>query len=30
LVWTTDRRIHIDGGLWVGALKRLKRIVGGG
>jgi glycosyltransferase involved in cell wall biosynthesis len=28
LVWTTDRRIHIDGGLWVGALKRLKRIVG--
>jgi len=27
LVWTTDRRIHIDGGLWVGALKRLKRIV---
>jgi glycosyltransferase involved in cell wall biosynthesis len=30
LVWTTDRRIHIDGGLWVGALKRLKRIVSGG
>ena len=28
LVWTTDRRIHIDGGLWVGALKRLRRIVG--
>ena len=29
LVWTTDRRIHIDGGLWVGAFKRLKRIIGG-
>ena len=29
LVWTTDRRIHIDGGLWVGAIKRLKRIVKG-
>lgn len=29
LVWTTDRRIHIDGGMWVGAIKRLKRIVGG-
>lgn len=28
LVWTTDRRIHIDGGLWVGAVKRLKRIIG--
>ena len=28
LVWTTDRRIHIDGGLWIGALKRLKRIAG--
>ena len=28
LVWTTDRRIHIDGGLWVGAFKRLKRIIG--
>jgi glycosyltransferase involved in cell wall biosynthesis len=27
LVWTTDRRIHIDGGLWVGAIKRLKRII---
>jgi len=27
LVWTTDRRIHIDGGLVVGAIKRLKRIV---
>lgn len=27
LVWTTDRRIHIDGGLWVGAVKRLKRII---
>lgn len=28
LVWTTDRRIHIDGGLWAAMLKRLKRIVG--
>lgn len=30
LVWTTDRRIHIDGGLWIGAVKRLKRIFTGG
>lgn len=30
LVWTTDRRIHIDGGLWTGAIKRLRRILGGG
>jgi glycosyltransferase involved in cell wall biosynthesis len=29
LVWTTDRRIHIDGGLFVGTFKRLRRIVGG-
>lgn len=28
LVWTTDRRIHIDGGLWKGTTKRLKRVVG--
>lgn len=28
LVWTTDRRIHIDGGLWRGSLKRLLKIVG--
>lgn len=27
LVWTTDRRIHIDGGLWIGTIKRLKRIL---
>jgi glycosyltransferase involved in cell wall biosynthesis len=27
LVWTTDRRIHIDGGLLVGSLKRLKRVL---
>ena len=25
LVWTTDRRIQLDGGLWKGSLKRLKR-----
>lgn len=29
LVWTTDRRIHIDGGLWIGTIKRLKRILRG-
>lgn len=29
LVWTTDRRIHIDGGLLVGTFKRLRRIVAG-
>jgi glycosyltransferase involved in cell wall biosynthesis len=29
LVWTTDRRIHIDGGLWAGTIKRLNRIVKG-
>jgi glycosyltransferase involved in cell wall biosynthesis len=28
LVWTTDRRIHIDGGLWKGTIKRVKRVVG--
>jgi len=27
LVWTTDRRIHIDGGIWVGAIKRLRRVL---
>jgi glycosyltransferase involved in cell wall biosynthesis len=26
LVWTTDRRIQIDGGLWIGLVKRFKRI----
>jgi glycosyltransferase involved in cell wall biosynthesis len=28
LVWTTDRRIQIDGGLWKGIYKRLKRMIG--
>ncbi|MCA6439767.1 MAG: glycosyltransferase family 2 protein [Sediminibacterium sp.] len=28
LVWTTDRRIQIDGGLWKGTIKRIKRLVG--
>ncbi|HJV18770.1 MAG TPA: glycosyltransferase family 2 protein [Sediminibacterium sp.] len=28
LVWTTDRRIQLDGGLWKGIRKRLKRIIG--
>lgn len=28
LVWTTDRRIQLDGGLWKGIWKRLKRIIG--
>jgi glycosyltransferase involved in cell wall biosynthesis len=27
LVWTTDRRIQTDGGLWKGLVKRVKRIV---
>ncbi|MEO6313301.1 MAG: glycosyltransferase family 2 protein [Chitinophagaceae bacterium] len=27
LVWTTDRRIQMDGGLWKGFVKRIKRIV---
>lgn len=26
IVWTTDRRIQIDGGLWKGTVKRLKRL----
>jgi glycosyltransferase involved in cell wall biosynthesis len=30
IAWTTDRRIHIDGGLWIGAFKRFKRVVTGG
>jgi glycosyltransferase involved in cell wall biosynthesis len=29
LVWTTDRRIQIDGGLWKGLIKRIKRILTG-
>ncbi len=28
LVWTTDRRIQIDGGLLKGILKRIKRMIG--
>lgn len=28
LVWTTDRRIQIDGGLLKGTIKRLKRMIG--
>lgn len=27
LVWTTDRRIQTDGGLWKGLVRRIKRIV---
>ena len=27
LVWTTDRRIQLDGGLWKGLVKRVKRIL---
>lgn len=27
LVWTTDRRIQIDGGLWRGTVKRLERVL---
>jgi len=27
LTWTTDRRIQIDGGLWKGTAKRLKRVL---
>jgi hypothetical protein len=27
LVWTTDRRIQMDGGLWKGFLKRMKRML---
>ncbi|QJD94579.1 glycosyltransferase family 2 protein [Mucilaginibacter robiniae] len=26
IVWTTDRRIQIDGGLWKGIIKRIKRL----
>ena len=29
LVWTTDRRIQIDGGLWKGFVKRLMRVITG-
>ena len=29
LVWTTDRRIHLDGGLVKGLIKRVKRVVFG-
>lgn len=29
LVWTTDRRLHIDGGLWKAFKKRVKRVVTG-
>ena len=28
IVWTTDRRIQIDGGLWKATFKRLKRVFG--
>lgn len=28
LVWTTDRRIQMDGGLWRATVKRLKRVAG--
>jgi glycosyltransferase involved in cell wall biosynthesis len=28
LVWTTDRRIQLDGGLWKGIFKRMKRMIG--
>lgn len=28
IVWTTDRRIQIDGGLWKATWKRLKRVFG--
>lgn len=28
IVWTTDRRIQIDGGLWKAVAKRLKRVLG--
>lgn len=27
LVWTTDRRLHIDGGLWIGTIKRIRRVL---
>ncbi len=28
LVWTEDRRIQMDGGLWRGSIKRLRRMLG--
>ncbi len=28
LVWTEDRRIQMDGGLWKGSIKRLRRMLG--
>jgi glycosyltransferase involved in cell wall biosynthesis len=28
LVWTADRRIQMDGGLWQGSIKRIKRMLG--
>lgn len=28
IVWTTDRRVQIDGGIWKATAKRLKRILG--
>ncbi len=28
LVWTADRRIQMDGGLWFGSIKRIKRMLG--
>lgn len=28
LVWTADRRIQMDGGLWKGSIKRLRRMLG--
>jgi hypothetical protein len=28
LVWTADRRIQMDGGLWKGTIKRIKRVIG--
>lgn len=28
LVWTTDRRINLEGGLWGGTVKRIKRVIG--
>lgn len=29
LVWTTDRRIILDGGIWQATFKRVKRVLGG-
>lgn len=28
LVWTADRRIQMDGGIWKGTIKRIKRMLG--